>query len=119
MQPGSPTGFEGFNPEELGVEHVKTLYDFIEKNRTPRSPELLVVDSADLVANPEGMVRRMCERCALTLTSSIAESDTEPVSSIGAHFDPEMCTSCPQRSRRGTDASRFCSAMEARLSKEL
>lgn len=40
----------------------KAVYDFIESKRDPTSPELLVIDSADLVAQPEAMVRLLCEK---------------------------------------------------------
>lgn len=55
-------GWVGFNPEELGMTESKAVYDFIESKRDPTSPELLVIDSADLVAQPEAMVRLLCEK---------------------------------------------------------
>ena len=52
----------GFHPEELGIKDVRILYDWMDKMRKPGDPELFVLESDDLVNNPEAIMDALCKQ---------------------------------------------------------
>lgn len=57
-----------FNKEELGVTHIRQLYDFISE-KTDNKP--LVIDSDDLVDNTEAALRALCEYADLPFDTNM------------------------------------------------
>lgn len=55
--PSSPTGFEYWDPAEAGFREERLLFDLLRaEGRVP-----LVIDSEDLLRDPEGTMRMWCE----------------------------------------------------------
>ncbi|KAK4695159.1 hypothetical protein P7C70_g8604, partial [Phenoliferia sp. Uapishka_3] len=55
--PGSPTGFEYWDPEEVGLHEERKLFDYLRS----QGMDPLVLDSEDLLKDPEGIMRIWCE----------------------------------------------------------
>ncbi|KDE06617.1 hypothetical protein MVLG_03113 [Microbotryum lychnidis-dioicae p1A1 Lamole] len=68
--PGSPTGFEYWDPEETGLRELRLLFDYIKK-QTGRTP--LVLDSEDLLADPEGIMKVWCDEVQVRFDPSMLE----------------------------------------------
>ncbi|SCZ99579.1 BZ3500_MvSof-1268-A1-R1_Chr3-1g06118 [Microbotryum saponariae] len=68
--PGSPTGFEYWDPEETGLRELRLLFDYIRK-QTGRTP--LVLDSEDLLADPEGIMKVWCDEVQVRFDPSMLE----------------------------------------------
>ncbi|KAM0787784.1 hypothetical protein ACM66B_003839 [Microbotryomycetes sp. NB124-2] len=55
--PGAPTDFHFFDPEEAGYREVRLLYDYLKS----KGQDPLVLDSADLLADPENVMKLWCQ----------------------------------------------------------
>ncbi|KAM0752296.1 hypothetical protein T439DRAFT_300045 [Meredithblackwellia eburnea MCA 4105] len=55
--PGSPTGFEYWDPEEAGYKEERKLFDYLRS----QGVDPLIIDSDDLLKDPEGIMRMWCE----------------------------------------------------------
>lgn len=61
------TGFDYFEPEEVGVRESKMLYDwFVEKGKKP-----IIVDAATLLSDPAPTMERFCNSCGIDFTSEM------------------------------------------------
>jgi len=54
------TGFDYFDPEEVGISDLRILYEFVT-SKTGRKP--LLIDSADLLEKPEAYMEAYCRHC--------------------------------------------------------
>lgn len=67
--PGSPTGFNYFDPAEAGYKELRILFDFIRENKPEEN--ILVMESEELLEDPERVMKGWCE-------------------TVGIEFDPGM-----------------------------
>jgi hypothetical protein len=66
------TGFDHFRPSEAGYRELRLLYDHLVKNDdTNHNFNPLIVDAADICANPEMTIRRICESVDLEFDPSM------------------------------------------------
>ncbi|SCV71217.1 BQ2448_2805 [Microbotryum intermedium] len=68
--PGSPTGFEYWDPEETGLRELRLVFDYIKKE-TGTTP--LVLDSEDLLADPERIMKLWCDEVQVRFDPSMLE----------------------------------------------
>lgn len=66
--PGAPTGFDHFDPDEAGYRELRLVFDFV---RSQGGATPLLIDSDDLLADPEGVMQMWCEK-------------------VGIEFNPDM-----------------------------
>lgn len=73
--PGAPTGFDYFDPAEMGYKELRLLFDFI-REETGRTP--LLIESEELLAMPVKVVRGWCEHVGIEFTEGMLEWDDAP-----------------------------------------
>ncbi|KAJ3956361.1 hypothetical protein N0V92_007089 [Colletotrichum tropicale] len=74
------TGFYNFMPSEAGYAELRTLFDFLVKERIVDESNLLVVDADDLLDDPEAIIRAYCQHVGLDFTDNMlnwGEEDTK------------------------------------------
>ncbi|GAA5962028.1 hypothetical protein JCM8115_002887 [Rhodotorula mucilaginosa] len=80
--PGAPTGFDYFDPAEMGYKELRLLFDFI-REETGRTP--LLIESEELLAMPVKVVRGWCEHVGIEFTEGMLEWDDAP--ETRTHFE--------------------------------
>lgn len=80
--PGAPTGFDYFDPAEMGYKELRLLFDFI-REETGRTP--LLIESEELLAQPVKVVRGWCEHVGIEFTEGMLEWDDAP--ETRTHFE--------------------------------
>ncbi|GAA5868886.1 hypothetical protein JCM1840_005154 [Sporobolomyces johnsonii] len=78
--PGSETGFEYFDPNEMGYRELRLLFDFV-KEETGQIP--LVVESEELLKDPEAVMGMWCDEVGIEFHKDMLEWDVE----TREHFD--------------------------------
>ncbi|GAA99212.1 uncharacterized protein L969DRAFT_86421 [Mixia osmundae IAM 14324] len=90
------TGFEYFDPEEVGLRESRMLHAFIRKRRGVGTPEPLVIDSADLIRNPNPIMERYCEHVGVPFSLDMLEWQSGQQEHfkkwVGFHDDAEQST---------------------------
>lgn len=58
------TGFDHYRSSEAGYRELRILYDYVKRlsEKNPKVPAPIIIDSLDLIANPEPLVERICEQ---------------------------------------------------------
>lgn len=69
--PGAPTDFDYFDPAEVGLRELRALFDFIKEQRGGEAP--LVLDSEDLLKDPEAVMRIWCKEVGVEFEKSMLE----------------------------------------------
>ncbi|GAA5842562.1 hypothetical protein JCM11251_004904 [Rhodosporidiobolus azoricus] len=78
--PGSETGFEYFDPKEMGYKELRKLFDFV-KQETGETP--LLIEAEGLLENPTETVKMWCKEAGIEFDESML--DWEDASH--GHFD--------------------------------
>jgi hypothetical protein len=83
--PGSVTGFDYFDADEAGYSQLKDLFDFIriEQEKEGKGSAPMVVDSEELLKEPERIMQSWCEEVGIRYSNDMLHWD-ETV--IGAHL---------------------------------
>ncbi|GAA5908255.1 hypothetical protein JCM6882_006784 [Rhodosporidiobolus microsporus] len=68
--PGSETGFEYFDPAEMGYKELRRLFEFV-KEETGRTP--LLVEAEELLAKPVETVKLWCEEVGIEFDESMLD----------------------------------------------
>lgn len=82
----SVTGFEYFDPAEVGLAESRRLYEFV-KAKTGEEP--LLIDSADLLEKPEAYMKAYCDKVGVEYTKEMLEWSSgtqEHVSHVRVYF---------------------------------
>lgn len=64
------TDFHYYDPEEAGYDELRKLFDFV-KDKTGKTP--LLIDSDDLIRDPNYYVRKWCEHASVDYSDSLLE----------------------------------------------
>ena len=56
------TGFRYFDPAEAGFRETRLLIEYLMKAQLLRKDDVILIDADDLLNNPEGIIRKYCER---------------------------------------------------------
>ncbi|GAA5989581.1 hypothetical protein JCM10908_000541 [Rhodotorula pacifica] len=80
--PGAPTGFDYFDPSEMGYKELRLLFDFI-REETGKTP--LLIESEELLAQPVKVVRGWCEHVGIDFKEDMLEWDDAP--ETRTHFE--------------------------------
>ena len=67
--PGAPTGFDYFDPSEAGYREMVLLFDFLRS----RGREPLVLESEDLLREPETVMKEWCDHVGIAFDPSMLE----------------------------------------------
>ncbi|BGP15899.1 hypothetical protein JCM10213_003672 [Rhodosporidiobolus nylandii] len=78
--PGSETGFEYFDKEEMGYKELRRLFDFV-KQETGRTP--LLIEAEELLKNPEETVEMWCKEVGIEFDESMLDWED----AAHGHFD--------------------------------
>ncbi|GJN89167.1 hypothetical protein Rhopal_002141-T1 [Rhodotorula paludigena] len=100
--PGAPTGFDYFDPSEMGYKESRLLFDFI-KAETGEPP--LVVEAEALLASPKDIAGRYCAEVGIDFREDMLEWSSETREHFkkwqGWHTDAEKSTGVGRRSSEG------------------
>ncbi|BGO99501.1 hypothetical protein RTG_02080 [Rhodotorula toruloides ATCC 204091] len=80
--PGAPTGFDYFDPSEMGYKELRMLFDFI-REKTGKTP--LLVESEELLKAPSKVVKAWCEHVGIEFKQEMLEWDDAP--ETRTHFE--------------------------------
>lgn len=64
------TGFDYFDPEELGIHELRTLYDFVASNS---SVQPLLIDSQDMIKNSHKVLALLCSRAGISFKDEMLD----------------------------------------------
>lgn len=67
--PGAPTGFDFFDPREAGYEELRKLFNFLRS----QGQEPLVLESEDLLREPETVMKEWCDHVGISFDPSMLE----------------------------------------------
>jgi len=105
------TGFEFFETEEVGIRESKMLYDWL----VSQGQKPIIIDAADLLANPVPTMKTFCEDCQVDFTEDMCsweggQAQEQFKKWNGFHDDAEQS--------HGIARPGDCSDEEARKAKE-
>lgn len=70
--PGSDTGFDYFDPEEAGYRELRMLFDVVrESNQQHGRPAPLLIESEELLRDPETLMKVWCDDCGIDFDKSM------------------------------------------------
>lgn len=69
--PGSPTGFNYFDPAEAGYKELRILFDFIRENKPEE--KILVMESEELLEDPERVMKGWCETVGIKFDAGMLQ----------------------------------------------
>lgn len=72
---GKMTGFEYFDPQEVGFRELRLLFDYLKNKGALGESDPFVIDADDLLDHPEEVVRRVCEHTGLRFDKSMLKWD--------------------------------------------
>ncbi|GAA6049655.1 hypothetical protein JCM3770_005054 [Rhodotorula araucariae] len=97
--PGAKTGFEYFDPSEMGYRESRLLFDFI-RAETGQAP--LIVEAETLLEDPKRVVKEYCEAVGIDFREEMLEWSSETREHFakwkGWHEDAEKSTGVGRRS---------------------
>lgn len=67
-----------FYPDEIGIWQMRKLYDFIS-SKTPTTSQPLVIESDDVLEDPRGTLKVLCELGGIQYTDAMLDWDATTV----------------------------------------
>lgn len=93
--PGAPTGFDYFDPSEMGYKELRMLFDFI-REETGKTP--LLVESEELLKAPPKVVKAWCEHVGIEFKEEMLAWDDAPDTRTHLCVSPPLLFVCGKAS---------------------